>query len=274
MTNPRRLGVLCAALAVVLWLTTNQASSQDQGNKTTTLRVLVPKKNSKVLVDGTEFPGTGKEREFAAPALAKDKKNYEITVSWRTNNYTKFLRTRKVAPKPGETVVVDLRDADPDNPDRIEIRYVPTPDDVVERMCKLAKVDKNDVVFDLGCGDGRIVITAVADFGAKKGVGVDLDPERIKESIANAKKRELGNRVEFRVEDVLKLKDLSSASVVMLYMGDDVNLRLRPILQKTLQPGSRIVSHRFGMGDWKPDRTETFTAKDGDEYTILMWTIR
>ncbi len=226
-------------------------------------------------VDGKTISAKGREaREFAAPELAKGKKEYEVTVVWSPNNYTTFFRGKKVAPKPGEKVEVDLRKADPKNPDRIEIRYVPTPDDVVARMCKLAKVVKEDVVFDLGCGDGRIVLAAVGDFKASKGVGVDLDPERINESIDNAKKRGLTDKVTFRVGDVLKIKDLSSASVVMLYMGDDVNLRLRPILQKTLKPGSRIVSHRFGMGDWKPDKSETFNGEDGEEYTIHLWTIK
>jgi len=197
-----------------------------------------------------------------------------VTAVWRPNNYTTFFRSRNVAPKPGETVVVDLRNPDPNNPDRIEIRYVPTPDDVVEAMCQLAGVGKDDVVFDLGCGDGRVVIAAVADFKAKRGVGVDLDPERIRESIANAKKKGVSDKVEFRQADVLKIKDLSSATVVMLYMGDDVNLRLRPILQKTLKPGARIVSHRFTMGNWEPDKSQTFEAEDGDIYTIHLWTIK
>src|SRR5262249_46948556 len=154
---------------------------------------------------------------------------------WRTNNYTVFFRTKKVAPKPGETVEVDLSTEDPKSRDRIEIRYVPTPPDVVKRMCELGKVSKEDTVYDLGCGDGRLLITAVANFKAKRGVGVDLDPERIKESNANAKDRGVTDKVEFRVGDVLKIDDLSKASVILLYMGDDVNLRLRPILQKTLK---------------------------------------
>lgn len=245
--------------------------------KATTLRVLVPDEDEEftITINGKEAKGGGKGRirTITAPP-AKAAKPYEVTAVWEPNNYTTFYRTRKVEPKPGETVTVDLRRADPKSPDHIEIRYVPTPEDVVARMCKLAKVTKDDVVFDLGCGDGRIVITAVGEFGAKKGVGVDLDPELIAESKANAKKHGVADRVEFRVGDVLKIKDLKDATVVMLYMGDDVNLRLRPILQKTLRPGARIVSHRFEMGDWKPDRKETFKGEDGDDYTILMWTVK
>src|SRR5438046_9379949 len=124
-------------------------------------------------------------------------------------------------------------------------------------MLRLANVGKDDLVYDLGCGDGRLVITAVEKFQAQRGVGVDIDPERIKDSNANAQKSRVQGKVEFRQGDVLEINDLADASVVMLYMGNDLNLRLRPILQKTLKPGSRIVSHRFLMGDWKPLKTET-----------------
>jgi len=260
---------------VFLVLTVEQGSSQEKPTKSTVFRVLLPVKRAQVQIDGKATARkTGLEREIPAPPLAEGKKEYVVTATWATNNYTRFYRSSKVAPRPGETVVVDLRKEDSKNPDHIEIRYVPTPEDVVERMCKLAKVDKDDVVFDLGCGDGRIVIMAVADFKAKRGVGIDLDPERIEESVTNAKKSKVSDKVEFRVGDVLKIKDLSTASVVMLYMGDDVNQRLRPILEKTLKPGARIVSHRFEMGDWKPDKSETFDGADGGEYTIHLWTIK
>jgi uncharacterized protein (TIGR03000 family) len=275
MRYSRRLIVVFSSLILLLVLAIDSGRGRENPGEQTTLRVLVPKKRARVLVDGKLVSrDSGEVREFTAPSLAKGKKEYEVTAVWDPNNYTRFFRSRKVAAQPGKKVVVDLRKADPKNPDRIEILFVPTPEDVVDRMCKLGKVTKDDIVFDLGCGDGRIVITAVADFKAKKGVGVDLDPERIKESIDNAKKFEVSDRVTFRVGDVLKIKDLSDATVVMLYMGEDVNLRLRPILQKTLKPGSRIVSHRFGMGDWKPDKSEKFIGDDGDEYTIHLWTIK
>src|SRR5262245_25903648 len=282
MTYSRWLGLVFSSLAVLMVLSVDQGSSQADPTKQTRLRVLVPQVRTRVMVDGkavvakTDRAPDGKEedvREFVAPPLIKGKKEYEVTAVWRTNDYTKFFRTRKVTPKPGATVVVDLRKSDPKDPDHIEIRFVPTPDDVVARMCKLANIGKDDVVYDLGCGDGRMVIAGVADFKAKRGVGIDLDPERVKDSIVNAKRRGVMDKVEFREGNVLDIKDLSQASVVLLYMGDDVNLRLRPILLKTLKPGSRIVSHRFGMGDWKPDKTENFDAGDGDQYTIHLWTI-
>jgi uncharacterized protein (TIGR03000 family) len=275
VSYPRWLGVGICAAVVAAALSAGQGSGQENPNKATTLRVQVPFKRCVVKVNGQEIEGAkAKTREFAAPALAGGKKEYEVVATWATNNYTRFYRTKKVAPKPGGTVEVDLSTEDKANPDHIEIRYVPTPDDVVRRMCKLGAVGKDDVVFDLGCGDGRLVLTAVGEFKAKRGVGIDLDPERVKDSKENAQRQKLTDKVEFREGDVLKIKDLSDASVVLLYMGDDVNLRLRPILQKTLKPGSRIVSHRFGMGDWMPDKSETFDGEDGGEYTIHLWTIK
>jgi uncharacterized protein (TIGR03000 family) len=261
------------ALLAVFVLATLQGTGQETPSKTM-LKVLLPQKRGRVMVDGKAVSVRGTTtREFDAPALPAGKKEHEVTVTWRANDYTRFYRTAKVAPKPGATVTVDLTRPDPKAPDRIEIRFVPTPEDVVERMCKLAKIGKGDVVYDLGCGDGRMVIMGVKDFGAKRGVGVDLDPDRVEESKEYAKKAGIAEKLEFRVGDVLDIKDLSDASVVMLYMGDDVNLRLRPILLKTLKPGSRIVSHRFKMGDWVPDKTEKFDAADGDEYEIHVWTV-
>lgn len=149
--------------------------------------------------------------------------------------------------------------------------YVPTPQDVVEKMLELAAVGSGDVVYDLGCGDGRTVITAAKKYGAR-GVGVDIDPERIAESKANAKQAGVEGLVEFRVQDALTV-DVSPASVVTLYLLSTSNMRLRPILTKSLTPGSRIVSHQFGMGDWKPDRVETFTDSLGATRTLYLWKV-
>jgi precorrin-6B methylase 2 len=280
MKGSWRLVLVVCSLALLLLLWVDQGSGQDDSSKQTTLKVLLPQGRARVDVNGETIKLRASKtknraiREFVAPALSDGKKDYEVSVSWLTNDYTRFQRTMKVAPKPGETVEVDLRKPDPKNPDRIEIRFVPTPQDVVERMCKLAKIGKDDIVFDLGCGDGRMVITAVADFKAKRGVGIDLYQERVDESKEYAKEKKVDDKIEFRKGDILDpIKDLSDASVVMMYMGDDVNLRLRPIFLKTLKPGSRIVSHRFEMGDWKPDKSETFDAEDGDQYTIHLWTI-
>jgi uncharacterized protein (TIGR03000 family) len=239
------------------------------------LRVLLPEREAHLLIDGAKTKQTGTSRRFVSPPLEPSRTfTYTLTAQWEPNNYTTVIRTRAARVQAGQEVEVDLRKADPKNPDRFVIRFVPTPDEVVEAMCKIAKVGKGDVVYDLGCGDGRIVISAVKDFGAKRGVGVDLDPERVKESKESAKKAGVADRIEFRRGDVLNIRDLSEANVVMLYMGEDVNLRLRPILKKTLKPGSRIVSHDFGMGDWKPERTIQVTDFLGEDHDVYLWTVR
>lgn len=239
-----------------------------------TIRLLLPVANASVMVDDIQTRQTGTERIFVSPPLQPDRGYaYTIKATWEPNNYAKITRTRKVSVKAGQEVEVDLRQPNEQEPDKIVIRFVPTPQEVVEAMLKLAEVGKDDVVYDLGCGDGRIVITAVEKFGAKRGVGVDLDPQRIRESKDNAREHKVEDKVQFRQGDVLEIKDLSSASVVTLYMSDALNLAMRPILQKTLKPGARIVSHRFTMGDWKPLKTITVTDAGGERYRLHLWKI-
>ena len=134
-----------------------------------------------------------------------------------------------------------------------EVPYVPTPQEVVVEMLKMAAVTSNDIVYDLGCGDGRIVITAAKVFGAR-GVGVDNDPGLIRRSNENARQAGVTDRVKFFEQDLFKT-DIREASVVTLYLLPELNLLLRPKLLQDLKPGSRIVAHEFDMGDWKPDRT-------------------
>ena len=250
------------------------ADGQEKGQKAY-VRVLLPQKDAKVLFDDQLTKQTGDTRVFMTTPIPTGKTfTYTITAKWWPNNYTEVIRTRVVELAPGKEIELDLRKDDPKNPDKFMIRYVPTPDDVVDAMCKLAKVGPEDVVYDLGCGDGRIVITAVTKFKAKSGVGVDIDGELVKLSIEGAKKAKVDDRVTFRKQDVLTIDDLADASVVMLYMGEDVNLRLMPILKKTLKPGSRIVSHDFKMGDWKAEKTITITDnEEGEEHILYLWTI-
>jgi SAM-dependent methyltransferase len=147
--------------------------------------------------------------------------------------------------------------------------YVRTPQDVVERMLRLAHVGPKDVVYDLGCGDGRLVITAAQRYGAH-GVGVDFDMDRVKESQANAARAGVNALVEFKQQDALTV-DVSPATVVTLYLLSESNLKLRPILTKTLPIGARIVSHQFSMGDWEPERKETFDDSEGSTHILYLW---
>jgi SAM-dependent methyltransferase len=149
--------------------------------------------------------------------------------------------------------------------------YSATPQEVVDRMLQMAAVTKGDVVYDLGSGDGRLVITAAKRYGAR-GVGIDIDAALIAQSRATARKEGVEALVEFRQQDALTV-DLSPASVVTLYLLSGANLKLRPTLQKQLKPGSRVVSHQFGMGDWVPTRTETITDQRGTSRLLYLWVI-
>lgn len=148
----------------------------------------------------------------------------------------------------------------------LDVPYVPTPMPVVDAMLDLAKVGKSDVVYDLGCGDGRIVVRAASRFGCR-GVGVDLNPERVREAKANASRSGVAELTRFEVGDVFEF-DFSPATVVTMYLLPSVNLKLRPRLQKELKPGTRLVSHDFHMGDWAAEFT-----RDVGRSRIYLWTI-
>ena len=152
-----------------------------------------------------------------------------------------------------------------------DVVFVPTPQDVVDKMLELAKVKKDDLVYDLGCGDGRIVVTVAKRFGCKA-IGYDIDPNRVKESLDNVAKNNVGHLVTIEQKDIFTL-DLSKANVITLYLLPELNVKLIPQLEK-LKPGSRIVSHDFAMEGVKPDKVVTLTSdKDTYEHTVYLWTV-
>lgn len=147
--------------------------------------------------------------------------------------------------------------------------FVPTPMDVVERMLTLANVGPKDVVYDLGCGDGRIVIAAAHKFGAR-GVGVDINAKLIADADAGARAAGVSDRVTFVLQDAMKV-DLSDATVVTLYLLASSNVTLRPVLTKQLRRGARIVAHDFPIGDWEPDVVDNFSDAAGKKRTLFLW---
>lgn len=254
-------------------------------------------------------------RKFVSPAL-KPGETYSYTfVANYTSGGEPMVQKRQVAVQAGANITIDLVHgeairstvpktvapvspfdvpATPKEPKKaggkdsakekkstkpeIEVPYVPTPEPVVTAMLKAAGVKSGDTVYDLGCGDGRIVIAAVKHFKAKKGLGIDFNPERVKESetAAKAAGKVVQGKVEFRTGDVLKLteKDFESVDVVTLYLLPSVNAKLKPVLRKGLKPGARVVSHDFDMGeDWKPEKATTVTDDEGIDHTIYLWTI-
>jgi SAM-dependent methyltransferase len=148
-----------------------------------------------------------------------------------------------------------------------DVPFVATPGEVVDQMLRLGKVGRNDVLYDLGSGDGRIVIAAAKRFGTR-GLGVDIDPVRVREARENATKEGVADKVKFVQQDLFHT-DLSQATVVTLYLLPKINLKLRPKLQRELKPGARVVSHNYDMGDWKPDQ-----VVEVGNHTVYLWVIR
>lgn len=251
-----------------------------QEKKAATITITVPENSYKetlVTVNGVELKGTGATRTFTTPALEPGKE-YKFTVEAliEPNNYTKITRPRVVVLKAGDQVKLDLTTEDK-KLDKIVVRWVPTPVDIVDKMAELAKVTKDDVIFDPGCGDAIMLIRPIKKLGAKKGIGIDIDPKMVKTAQEKAKAEGVAEKIIIKEGDILNEKDMAvcaEASVVLVYIGDDLGARMAPVLQKLLKPGTRIVSHRFGLGDWKPDKTIQVTGEDGDEYTLHLWVVK
>lgn len=156
--------------------------------------------------------------------------------------------------------------AQPQEQPKLDVIYVPTPQEVVDRMLQMAQVRADDFVIDLGCGDGRMPITAAKVYGAR-GFGVDIDPARIKEAKENAEKAGVGDKVDFRVANLFETK-ISDATVMTMYLLSTINLKLRPRILDELRPGTRIVSHAFDMGDWEPDDRDTIGYRN-----VYFWIV-
>jgi len=173
---------------------------------------------------------------------------------------------------PQQVIRVAMAFADDHNRDsRYVAPFVPTPEEVVARILELAEIRTGDLLYDLGSGDGRIVIAAAKRYGIKA-IGFEINPALVKESKEIIKREGIENLVEIREQDILSV-DLSPASVVTMYLYPGANLRLRPRIINQLKPGSRVVSHQFGMGDWRPVKTEQLKDSTGLARTIYLWRI-
>ncbi len=262
------------------------------------LRVRLPA-GAELLVDGTRTKQSGPERLFESPPLPAGRKFiYTLKATWKEGG-KEVVREEVARVEAGREAVVDLRQASagkekPSTPKKEEatadttpptkearkpkrepdIFYLPTPQKVVDRMVELADLKKDDVVYDLGCGDGRIVVTAAKKHGVKA-KGFDIDPERVKDSLENVKKNDVEKLVTIEEKDIFEL-DLRDASVVTLYLLPELNERLMPQLAK-LKPGSRILSHDFPMDGAKPKKVERLRVKndrgEDSDHTIYLWVV-
>jgi uncharacterized protein (TIGR03000 family) len=238
---------------------------------TSRVTVTLPQADAELTVEGEPFPGGGTSRTIETRPMARGATaRYTFTASWRPNSYTTITRSKTVSFRGGDPVTVNLAVEDPG--DRVRVIYVPTPQDVSEEMVKLAGVTRSDVVYEPGCGDARITIAAIRS-GARRAICIDIDPERAQESRSNVEAAGLKDRIDVRLGDALDVKDLPEVTVVFLYMGDHFDMLIRPVLWKQLPIGSRVVSHRFTMGDWPPDRTISVSSAEGGTYDLHLWTI-
>jgi uncharacterized protein (TIGR03000 family) len=272
--SARAFGLALAVFFLSAGLASVSTGAQpDKKKAKSKLKILVPQDDAELLIEGQKTKPTGTVREFETPELEVGKLyEYDFSVTWEPNNYTHLTRTKKIEFKGGEDVVADLTKADPKNPDKAKIRWEPTPDDIVAEMIKLGGVKKGDVAYEPGPGDGRVLIAAVKK-GAEKAVGIELDPKKVEEARENVKKAGLDKKITIKEGDALKA-DYGEATIVFLYMGNEFDALLKPVLDKQLKPGTRIVSHRFLLGDWAPDKTVKITGEDGDEYTLHLWTVK
>ncbi|HEY7424937.1 MAG TPA: TIGR03000 domain-containing protein [Gemmataceae bacterium] len=267
-----RLAWLCLLLAAApVW-------GQGSGPRAI-LRIRLPA-DARLVVEGQETKQTGPNRRFTSPPLTPGKK-YNYTFEWTYRKDGKpVTQTRIVYFRAGENKEVDLTTEEDQASDKkkpepggaareLDVPFVPTPQDVVDTMLKLAVIEEKDVVYDLGCGDGRIVITAAKKYGCKA-IGFDLDPERVKESRENVKAKGVEKLVKIEKKDLFEV-DLKPASVVTLYLLPDVNEKLIPQLEQ-LKPGTRILSHDFTIKGIEPKDSVKVTSKeDGQTHMIYVW---
>jgi uncharacterized protein (TIGR03000 family) len=267
------------ALCVGLIVAAVVGAALGQDKTTATIKIKAPAdgfKDTVVKVDGVEIKGADGTWTFTAPVAAGKEQTFTVVALIEPNNYTKITRPREVKVKAGDAVTVDLT-AEDKKLDKIVVRWVPTPDDIVDKMAEMAKIGKADVVFDPGCGDAVMLIRPVKLLGAKKGIGIDIDPKMVKAAKDKARDEGVADKIVITEGDILNEKDMAGcaeATVVLIYIGDDLGARMAPVLQKLLKPGTRVVSHRFRLGEWKPDKTVTVKGKDGDEYTLHYWEVK
>jgi uncharacterized protein (TIGR03000 family) len=249
----------------------NQTVNQTADGVSSRITITMPQQDATLLVDGQQDTAFGAVRTIdSRPLPRRTQSTVTLTVQWKPNGYTEMTRTKQIRFAAGDPVTVDLSIDQPD--DRVKVIYVPTPQDVSEEMVRLAGVGPSDVVYEPGCGDARITIAAIRK-GAQRGICIDIDEERARESKANVQAAGLSSRIDVRHGDALDLKDLSQVTVVLLYMGEHFNMLIRPVLWRDLKVGSRVVSHAFTMGDWKPDETVTFNSAESGVYQLYVWTI-
>lgn len=258
---------LVLGLLTLGWTLPVASQDKNKDKKPAVLILRVPA-DARLEVDGVPTKQTGETRRFETPPLAPGTYTYTIKVMLPSGG-AETTRMRQVKVEAGKEVDVDLRPGK--DRDSSEIIFVPTPQSVVEKMLDFANVSKKDVVYDLGCGDGRIVVTAAKKYGAR-GVGVDIDPVRVKEAQALARKEGVEKLVEIRLGDALNVPDIGKATVVMTYMLPEFMARMEPNLRKNCSPGTRIVAHDYPLPGWKATEEKSVRSENW-EHRLYLWRV-
>jgi uncharacterized protein (TIGR03000 family) len=252
-------------LATSLFACTAAAPTHAQDfRKTVTIEVYL-RADARLLVEGQETTSRGTMRRFVSPPLEPGKYIYTIEAIIPGPNGPRTV-TRKLDVRPGDFESIDLRD--PGERPITDVEYEPTPQKVVDALLRMARVTSNDVLWDLGCGDGRIPVTAAKNF-ACKATGFDIDPERVKESLANARKFGVERLVTIEQRDIFKLDLSKGPTIVTLYLLPRLNAQLLPQLRK-LPPGSRVISIAHRMADIKPDEQMVVDTELG-QFDVYLW---
>jgi uncharacterized protein (TIGR03000 family) len=264
--NKLALGV--ALLLVVL--PPLEAVQKSPSPRPARVRVLI-RPDAQLFFDAHRTQQSGAERLFETPPLPPGQPfTYLLKATWHDGS-REVVRMAEIQVRAGATSFVDLRPGSKDATSS-EIIYVPTPQSVVDKMLEMAKVTQEDIVYDLGCGDGRLLVTAAVKFGAR-GVGIDLDPARIQDSLANVKKAGVDKLVEIRQGDALKVPDLARATVIVTYMLPEFMEKLKPILERELKPGTRVVAHDYPVPGWEPLERHTVRSTRIVPHTLYLWRI-
>lgn len=235
------------------------------------VKVIVPQDDAELVVEQKKTDTKGKTREFDTPDLTPGERFvYDFKVTWRPDKFTTVTRTASRKFTAGDELTVDLT-KDEGN-DKAVTTLRPPSDDVVEAILKAARIGPEDVVFEPDCKDARTLIAA-AKAGAKRAVGVQPDADKVKAAKEQITAAMLEGKVDVQQAEPADGKDYAQAKVVILYLGEDRNLALRPVLLRDLPVGARVVSYRFKMGDWPSAEPVKGVNKDGDPYEIYTWTV-
>ena len=264
--------LLVVLVGLLASLTGRNAFAQPgPGSVRSKVKVNLPQADAELYIEDKLTKTTGQVREFETPETTPGQKYlYELRVVWKPNKFTTMTRTRTVKFVGGEEVAIDMTQALPT--DRADSTVKAATDDAIAELVKAAEIGPRDIAFELKSTDARVLIAAVKA-GAKRGVALQADAEKMKGPKAKVKAAELEGKIDLMPVDASECRDYADATVVFLNLGEEVNLALRPVLLRELKAGTRIVSYRYGLGDWKPTTTAKGVNSDGENYEIFSWII-